>query len=40
VEGGKKDIFPTPFKGKQAWNIPIATKLGTFHWPLSKMLPH
>ncbi len=22
-----------PFIGHQAWNLPLATKLGTFHWP-------
>ncbi len=40
MEGGEKDVSPSPSKGIQIWNIPMATKLGTFHWPLSKMLLH
>jgi hypothetical protein len=42
VEGGENDVspFPSPSKNNQTWSIPKATKLGTFHWSLSKMLPH
>jgi hypothetical protein len=35
VEGGENDASPFPSKGNQTWNIPRATKLGTFHWPPS-----
>jgi hypothetical protein len=49
MKGGENDIFPFPFKGNQVCNLPLATKqdafqlatkLRTFHWPLSKMLPY
>jgi hypothetical protein len=30
VEGGENDVFPSPSKGHQAWNLPRATK----HWNL------
>jgi hypothetical protein len=30
-----KNYFPSPSIGHQAWNIPVATKHGTFHWPPS-----
>jgi len=39
LSGGKweemKNYFPSPSIGHQAWNIPVATKHGTFHWPPS-----
>jgi hypothetical protein len=40
----EKDVFLSPSKGHhilnlfighQAWNLSLATKLGTFHWPLN-----
>jgi hypothetical protein len=30
-----KKVFPSPSNGHQAWNIPMATKHGTFQWPPS-----
>jgi len=36
VEEGEKDVYPSLSKGNQAWNIPRATKLGTFFWLPSK----
>ncbi len=30
MEGGEKDIFPSPPKGQQTWNLPRAIK----HWKL------
>jgi hypothetical protein len=35
VEGGEKDVFPSPSKGNQTWNILRATKFETFQGPLS-----
>jgi hypothetical protein len=29
VKRGEKDVFPSPSKGYQAWNLPRATKLGS-----------
>jgi hypothetical protein len=34
----EKVFFPLPSIGHQAWNIPLATKHGTFHWPPSMEL--
>jgi hypothetical protein len=36
MEGSENDAYPFPSKGNQAWNIPRATKHGTFHWAPSK----
>jgi len=30
-----KKVFPSPSNGHQAWNVPMATKHGTFQWPPS-----
>jgi hypothetical protein len=40
VEEGENDVFPSPSKGNQAWNIPKATKFGTFLGYQAKILPH
>ncbi len=39
IVGGKwkrwKGVYPSHSNGHQVWNIPMATKLGTFQWPPS-----
>jgi len=35
VEGGENDVFPSPSKGNQTWNIPRVTNFETFQGPLS-----
>jgi hypothetical protein len=32
---GERVFFPSHSNGHQAWNIPMATKHGTFQWPPS-----
>jgi hypothetical protein len=29
IEGGEKDVSPSPSKSNQTWNLPLATKLGS-----------
>ncbi len=33
---GERVFFPSHSNGHQAWNIPMATKHGIFHWPPSQ----